>query len=150
MKATGMRMTRRSSVVPTLSTEGGRRRWLVWAAAAVLLCALPAAAQSIKDYKDTYGKKKDDHTRSVTGLVLGLDEKPVSGAVVQLKNTKTLQIRSYITQDNGSYSFYELSSDVDYELRAFDNRHGASSPTKSLSSFDTRKQAILDLKLTKK
>jgi len=144
-----MATNRHSSV---MATSGGPRtagRWMVWLAAAALVCALPGWAQ-LKDYKDTYGKKKDDHTRSVTGLVTGPDGNPVVGAVVQLKNTKTLEIRSYITQDNGKYSFNELSSDVDYELKAFDNRHGASSPTKSLSSFDSRKQAILDLKLSKK
>ena len=120
-------------------------RWLALLTAAAMLCAPLLAAQS---YKDTYGKKVDDHKRSVQGVVTGPDEKPVSGAVVQLKNTKTLQIRSFITQENGSYYFHELSTDVDYELKA--DFRGASSPNKTLSSFDTRKQAILDLKLTKK
>lgn len=119
--------------------------WLVCLAVAAFYCAPLGWAQG---YKDTYGKKADSHTRSVQGVVTGADDKPVSGAVVQLKNTKTLQIRSFITQDNGSYYFHELSTDVDYELRA--DFHGVSSPTKSLSSFDSRKQAILDLKLTKK
>jgi hypothetical protein len=119
--------------------------WLAALAAVAVLCAWPGSAQS---YKDTYGKKNNDHTRSVKGVVSGLDEKPVSGAVVQLKNTKTLQIRSFITQENGSYYFHELSADVDYELRA--DFHGAASPNKTLSSFDSRKEAILDLKLTKK
>ena len=42
----------------------------------------------------------------------------MSGAVVQLKNMKTLQIRSFITQTDGTYRFFELSPDVDYELKA--------------------------------
>jgi hypothetical protein len=113
--------------------------WLALFAAAAMLCAPAAIAQK---------KKADDHTRSVQGVVIGGDQKPVAGAVVQLKNTKTLQVRSFITQENGSYYFHELSTDVDYELRA--DFHGASSPTKSLSSFDSRKEAILDLKLSKK
>ena len=37
---------------------------------------------------------------------------------MQLKNTKTLEIRSFITRDNGNYYFHGLSTDVDYELRA--------------------------------
>jgi hypothetical protein len=36
---------------------------------------------------------------------------------------------------------------VDYELRA--ENKGASSPTKTLSSFDSRKAANLDLKIKK-
>ena len=37
---------------------------------------------------------------------------------MQLKNTKTFQIRSFITQEHGSYYFHGLSPDVDYELKA--------------------------------
>jgi len=143
-----MMITRRSSSISRHGAQPAGVRWLLWLAAAAMLCAPLASAQSpLQAYKDTYGKKNDDHTRSVQGVVTSADEKPVSGAVVQIKNTKTLQIRSFITQDNGSYYFHELSPDVDYELRAFDSRHEASSPTKSLSSFDSRKLAILDLKL---
>ena len=139
-----MMATRRSSAFsPTGRLRAATRR-LVWLTAAAMLCAAFGWAQS---YKDTYGKKVENHTRSVQGVVTGADEKPVPGAVVQLKNTKTLQIRSFITQDNGTYYFHELSTDVDYELRA--DYHGASSGTKSLSSFDSRKQATLDLKLKK-
>lgn len=123
--------------------SGGRLGWARWLAlllAAAALCATPGLSQEKK-------KKGDDHIRSVEGVVTGPDGKPVAGAVVQLKNTKTLQVRSFFTQENGSYYFHELSTDVDYELRA--DLHGASSGTKSLSSFDSRKQAILDLKLKK-
>jgi len=121
---------------------------VVLLAMAAMLCAPIGRGQSIKDYKDTYGKKAESHVRSVQGLVTGTDGKPVEGAVVQLKNTKTLQIRSYITQTDGRYHFQELSTEVDYELRA--DFHGASSPTKNLSSFDSRKEPIVDLKLKEK
>src|SRR5947209_2030849 len=60
-------------------------------------------------------KKGDDQTRSVQGVVTGDDNAAVNGAVVQLKNTKTLQIRSFITKENGEYYFHGLSPDVDYE-----------------------------------
>ena len=97
------------------------------------------------------GKKKGENandTRTVKGVVTTNDDMPVSGAVVQLKNTKTLQIRSFITQDGGSYYFNGLSTDVDYELKA--ENKGTSSPVKTLSSFDSRKDAVLNLKLNKK
>ena len=94
-------------------------------------------------------KKGDNQgsTRSVEGEVTSPDDTPVSGAVVQIKNTKTLQIRSFITQENGSYYFNGLSPDVDYELRA--DSQGMSSPTKTLSSFDSRKAATINLKLNR-
>jgi hypothetical protein len=72
----------------------------------------------------------------------------VAGAVVQLKNTKTLQVRSFITKDDGTYYFLGLSPDIDYELHA--EYQGASSSTKTLSSFDSRKEAIINLKLNPK
>lgn len=96
-------------------------------------------------------KKKGDEssdTRTLQGMVTSADDMPVSGAVVQLKNTKTLQIRSFITQQNGSYFFNALSTDVDYEVKA--ESGGLSSSTKTLSSFDSRKEAVLNLKLNKK
>ena len=93
-------------------------------------------------------KGEDQHVRSVEGTVVDGSDNSVDGAVVQLKNTKTLQIRSFITKDHGAYYFHGLSTDVDYELKA--DYQGASSPTRTLSTFDSRKQAILNLKLSTK
>ena len=107
-------------------------------AAAVALVVQPVAAQ----------KKGADQTRSVQGTVTVADDSPAIGAVVQLKNTKTLQIRSFITKEDGTYHFYDLSPDIDYELKA--DYQGASSNTKTLSSFDSRKQTVLNLKLNPK
>jgi hypothetical protein len=92
--------------------------------------------------------QKDTNTRSVQGSVTTPDESVAVGAVVQLKNMKTLQIRSFITLDDGTYRFFELSPDVDYELKA--DFRGTTSGTKTLSSFDSRKKAIINLKLNNK
>lgn len=97
-----------------------------------------------------FGAKKDENAniRSVQGVVRNAQGEAVNGAVVQLKNTKTLQIRSFITRDDGAYYFHGLSTDVDYELRA--DSDGASSSSKTLSSFDSRKEAVMNLKLEPK
>jgi hypothetical protein len=115
-----------------------KRIWLVLVAV-LLLCAPTSFAQK---------KKGDTTTRSVQGAVTAADDSAVVGAVVQLKNTKTLQIRSFITKEDGTYHFYELSPDIDYELRA--DYQGASSGAKKLSSFDSRRQAVINLKLNPK
>jgi hypothetical protein len=94
------------------------------------------------------GKREDSNTRTVNGVVTDSADAPVTGAVVQLKDTKTLQVRSFITQDGGSYHFAGLSTNVDYELKA--EHQGASSSTKTLSVFDSRRQAIINLKLDRK
>ena len=93
-------------------------------------------------------KKGGPATRTVQGQVISADSAPLSGAVVYLKNTKTLQVNSFITKDDGTYYFHELSPDIDYELKAAAD--GLNSPTRTLSSFDSRKEAVVDLKLAKK
>jgi hypothetical protein len=94
-------------------------------------------------------KKKDDGTvRSVQGVVADDSGQPAVGAVVHLKNTKTLQIRSFITKDDGSYAFHGLSTNVDYELKA--DRQNLESDVKTLSVFDSRSKAVINLKLGKK
>jgi hypothetical protein len=95
-------------------------------------------------------KKKDvDSTvRSVQGTVDDADGRPVAGAVVHLENKKTLQIRSFITKDDGAYAFHGLSTNVDYELKAEHQQLG--SDTKTLSVFDSRNKAVINLKLNKK
>ena len=57
-------------------------------------------------------------TRSIEGRVLTRVGAPVPGAVVLLKDGKTLQVRSYIAQKDGAYHFFGLSTDVNYTLRA--------------------------------
>jgi hypothetical protein len=89
--------------------------------------------------------KEEDKLRMVQGVVTDMQDNPLVGAVVQLKNSKTLQVRSFITQENGTYQFHGLDPNVDYLLKA--DYQGASSPWKTLSSFDSRKQATMNLKV---
>jgi hypothetical protein len=111
---------------------------------------LALAAVLLLSASATFAQKKKgaETTRSVQGTVTVADDSPINGAVVQLKNTKTLQIRSFITKEDGMYHFYDLSPDIDYELKA--DYQGASSSTKTLSSFDSRRQTVLNLKLNPK
>jgi hypothetical protein len=118
------------------------RKFLTALVAAVALAgvvSVPAQAQK----KDT----EDRQTRSVQGVVTDNADAPLEGAVVQLKDTKTLQIRSFITKQNGTFHFHSLNPDVDYELKA--EHQGASSGSKTLSSFDSRKAAVMNLKVGK-
>jgi len=91
--------------------------------------------------------KGESLTRSIEGTVLTKDGAPVPDATVLLKDTKTLQVRSYIARANGRYYFFGLSTDVNYELRAQAN--GMTSAIKTVSVFDSHKLVKLDLKLNK-
>jgi hypothetical protein len=117
------------------------KRRIAWLAVTSLLLSATSALVAKK-------KNPEDSLRTVQGTVTDTAEKPVDGAIVQLKNTKTLQIRSFVTQEHGAYYFHGLSPNVDYEVRA--DFHGASSPTKTVSSFDSRKEVAINLKLEKK
>ena len=92
-------------------------------------------------------QNEDTGTRSVQGIVTNASGKPMAGVVVQLKDTKSLQIRSFLTEADGSYHFAGLSTNVEYELEA--RSDGVVSGKKTLSVFNTRKAAIVNLKLKK-
>jgi hypothetical protein len=90
-------------------------------------------------------KSKEPQEKSVSGIVTDASGNPVPGAIVQLKNTKTLQVRSFIAKDMGEYYFQGLATDVDYELKA--DANGKSSGTRTLSSFDSHPEAKINLQL---
>lgn len=90
---------------------------------------------------------EDNTPRSVQGLVTNDSGRPVEKAAVQLKDTKSLQIRSFITGPDGRYHFAGLSPNVEYELKA--ESQGVSSSKKSLSVFNSKKSVTIDLKLKK-
>lgn len=81
--------------------------------------------------------------RSVRGLISDQKGTPLPGAVVELKDRKTLQIRSFITQGDGKYHFSGLNADDDYTLTA--KYHEIWSGKKHLSQYDSRKDAIVNL-----
>ncbi len=85
-------------------------------------------------------------TRTIEGRVLTQTGAPVPGAVVLLKDNKTLQVRSYIAQADGAYHFFGLSSEVNYTLRAEDRQ--MTSKQKMVSVFDSHPDVKLDLKLS--
>lgn len=84
-------------------------------------------------------------SRSLTGSVTDRGGTPVANAIVYLKDTKTLAVKSYITGNDGAFRFPALSPNVDYEVYAQIDGHR--SDTKTLSSFDSRPQAVINLKL---
>ena len=106
-----------------------------------------AALLSNANLSPAQNQKEDAATRTVEGRVTNAAHQPVSGAVVQLKNTKTLQIRSFITQGDGNYHFAGLQTDVDYQLKA--DHEGATTSWKTLSVFNSKKTPVIDLKLKK-
>ena len=114
--------------------------------AALILMAVSAAvvapAQSRKE------KAEEASKRSLEGLVTDAADNVAVGAIVKLKDLKTLSVRSFITKEDGKYHFYGLSINNDYEVQA--DSSGMSSRARMLSVYDSRRKPNLDLKLEKK
>jgi hypothetical protein len=68
-------------------------------------------------------------------------------ATVYLKDGHTLAVKSYVAGDDGAYRFGQLGQNADYQLWA--EADGKKSSTKNISSFDTRKQFDINLKIDK-
>ena len=85
--------------------------------------------------------------RTVQGKVVDRSDAPIKGAVVYLKDDHTLAVKSAISDDDGSYRFGQLAQNTDYELWATSD--GKKSGTKTISSFDSKNQFYIDLKINK-
>jgi hypothetical protein len=83
--------------------------------------------------------------RTVQGKVETKANAPLANAVVYLKDTHTLAVKSFITDANGAYRFGQLSQNNDYEVWAESN--GKKSSTHSISSLDSRQEFSMDLKI---
>lgn len=107
--------------------------------AAVALLATAAKGQD---------KKREAQLRTVRGIVMDKSDNPLNGSVVFLKNMRTNSVRSSYTDDTGSYRFSGLDPNADYELHA--EKDNEKSTTRTVSSFDSRKDIVLNLKVDKK
>ena len=91
---------------------------------------------------------RDSQLRTVKGQALTKDDNAISGAVVYLRNLRTQTVRTYISDNAGNYRFSGLDPNVDYELHA--EHQEQTSAKRTLSSFDSRKEIVINLKVDKK
>src|ERR1700761_7076214 len=110
-----------------------------------LLCMFLLLAAGVASQPRAIAQGIAQSVRVVQGMTQNAEGQPQQNAVVYLQDQKTLEVRTYITQDDGRYRFGQLSSDVDYQLWA--EYKGHKSKTRSISSFDSKKQFIFDLKV---
>jgi len=87
-------------------------------------------------------------SRFLAGKVLDSSDQGIPRAIVYLKNTKSLVIKTYIAEQDGAYHFPGLSPNVDYELYA--ELNGKRSDVKSVSSYDTKPRLNINLRIDNK
>ena len=114
------------------------------ATAAILLAfgaslAVPTAGAT------AFIQRGQGEARTLVGHVVDDREQPLQKAIVYLKNTKNLAIKTYISEPDGTFRFSGLAPNIDYEVYA--EHEGARSDAKTLSGFDSRKQVNVTLKI---
>ncbi len=90
-------------------------------------------------------KKTRPTSKTLIGTVLDKADHPIPDAVIYLKNTKTLAVKSVFAQPDGTYRFPQLALNTDYEVYA--EKDGKKSDTKTVSQFDDRFNPTINLKI---
>jgi hypothetical protein len=116
----------------------------------VILCALLsfaafAAMPRIAAAAPAAETTKVPKLRTVEGEVCRKDGSPIQGAVVYLKDEKSLAVKSYLSDEQGQFHFRQLSMNLDYDLWA--ELNGKRSKTKSISQFNSKPDLHYKLKL---
>jgi hypothetical protein len=112
------------------------------------IIGLVMALLFLASFSGAQDAKHESQLRSVHGIVTDKTDTPMPGAVVFLKNRRTNAVRSYIADDTGNYRFSGLDPNTDFELHA--EKDGAKSPTRTISSFESRKELVVNLKIDTK
>ena len=120
-----------------LGTSRRTARGFALLAAGFLLAAIGLMAPAVQ--------AQNIGERIVSGTVLDASSSPASGATIFLRNEKTKTIRSYTSDNDGHFHFAQVNMAEDFDLWAEKGSH--KSATKTVSSWDARKDFVADLKL---
>jgi pimeloyl-ACP methyl ester carboxylesterase len=105
------------------------------------LFVLPADAQLFpRGRRDTGPKPKNIH-----GLVTDMRGKPLAGARVYVRDTKSNVVRTLTTDQDGLYKLYALPPTVDYEVHA--EFKGKATDKKIVSQFLNREDNVVNFQV---
>lgn len=118
------------------TNKGLRRAAALGLAMALGMTAVPLAPRAV-------AQQRGPVRRTVEGKVKAKDETPIKGAVVYLKDARTLAVKSFISDEDGQFHFGQLSQNTDYEIYA--EYEGKRSKVKKISSFDSKNDFLFTL-----
>ena len=101
-------------------------------AAGMMLATPPSHAQDLSQ----------PTIRTLNGTVTDTSHEPIRGAVVELRNSKSAEVLSYLTDASGQYNFKRLDGNPDYDVWVL--YRGRRSPTRSISKFDSHMAKVID------
>ena len=126
-------------------TKTKRSRWSGAILCVLLSLAAVTAVPRVAAAATASETNKVPHLRTVEGEVCSRDGSPITGAVVYLKDEKSLAVKSYLSDEHGQFHFRQLSMSLDYDLWA--ELNGKRSKTKSISQFNSKPDLRYKLKL---
>ncbi len=143
-------MTRRTTIrAPQTKTRTSKSQARVW-----LLCALALGAvlSTALGAAPAWGSGSPGETtkvpklRTIEGIVCSKEGgAPIQGAVVYLQDSKSLAVKSYLSDARGQFHFRQLSMSADFDLWA--ELNGKRSKTKSISQFNSKTDLNFRLKV---
>jgi hypothetical protein len=110
------------------------------------ICCISAFSVAVRGAA-LFGQQRGPAQRVVQGKVVDGANAPIKGAVIYLKDSRTLAVKSFFSDDEGGYRFGQLSQNSDYEIWAEYN--GKKSAVKTISSFDSKNLFNINLKIDK-
>ena len=123
---------------------------LPWPAQAVLGSPAPALVSLSSPPQARFPRPPDTRVdprapKTLTGQVVDKEGRGLAQAVVHLKNQRTLEVQTRISDTEGKYRFNGLNPETDFAVHA--EFRGASSPTRTVSAFDEKKDVYLVLEI---
>ena len=138
------RTTIPTSKTKTRMSKPRGRGWLLCALVGALLSG-PLSARPVWASGAAAETTKVPKLRTIEGVVCSKEGTPIQGAVVYLQDSKSLAVKSYLSDAKGRFHFRQLSMSIDFDLWA--ELNGKRSKTKSISQFNSKADLNYKLKL---